>query len=196
MDEALAVYSALERVTEQMQAYYPTWLANRAVAGVPLPAPSNQDYYSALSRPAIDQIMTNSAVAVFISQAKPSTFIEASTPISSTPGQYGTAQITYVEISVLYRLRNFEPPPLWGKTATTHDIVSLRGLLYAGATMDVVRRLAPGGGVITSVYSKESDFAGAVRFSPDGEPIIGAATTVWGFRQDIDVPYCTLPGSP
>lgn len=191
--EALAVFEAIEQVATALQANLPTWIATRGaeVAGLPMTSPGNQDYYFSLSRAAVDRVMQNSAVAVFISQAKPSS-LPSTTTKGSSPTEFGGVQITYLEISIIYRLENCEPISKFGKTLTTHDIMSLRGLLYAAAIMDVMRRFAPdGGSTITSVESKDSDFAGAVRFDPTGEPIIGASTTVWGLRQDIAIPFCT-----
>jgi len=191
--EALAVFEALEQVTAALQANLETWIDTRAaeVTGLPMPAPGASDYYLAMSRADVDRIMQNSSVAVFISQAKPSA-MGSETTKGISPTEFGGVQITYFEVSIVYRLQQTEPIVAFGKTLTTHDVMALRGLLYAGAQMDVVRRFAPNGGsVITSVESKDSDFAGAVRFDPNGEPIIGVSTIVWGFRQDITIPFCT-----
>lgn len=195
--ESAGVWAAIENVSAAMRGNLEASLAEvvasitadpLVVSRLAVPAPSAADYHYSLSRAAIDRIIKNSAVAVFISQAKPSVEVQRRSLIP--PNNQDISQLTYIEVSLVYRLKNGQPFDMFGKTFTTADMMSLRGYVYAGAIMDCVRKFGASGDNVSLVETKDSDFAGAVRFSPDGEPLIGAATVTWGLRQDLSVPLC------
>ena len=195
--ESVAVWKAIEACSVAMRAQFETSV-NAAAAEIisdpealerlPLPTPTAQEYHYALNRSEIDRVIKNSNLAVFIHQGKPSTQLQERSLIP--PNNQDISQLTFIEILIVYRIRNAKPIELLGKTFTPADIMSLRGYIYAGGIMDCVRQFASNGDSISLVQTKDSDFAGAVRFDPTGNPVIGVATVSWGMRQDLSKPLC------
>lgn len=188
--ESIAVVRALDVTRTVLGTYLPTRLAayETAEPGLDVPAPSH--YAMGLSRSAVDEALQNASVACFVFQSRPSEIVREE---SGSATEYPAVQMTYVEVRIVYRSRLQPPyaPASWGSTLTSSDILARRGYYYAAAVNETMRRdlCCNSAGVITSVISKDSDYAGAI-YESDSQKIYGVTTMVYGLRQDIIVPYC------
>ena len=181
--ENLAVELALVRLLDKLQSELATDLATVKPADLKLPAPTAQDYHLGISRPQIERVTTNSDVAIFVWQPQPSSFLDSE---SATPGAYTARQLTYAQILVAYKARPQETYTLFQKDQGAHDIMARRGYRYLAAITSVIRSHLKGGAGIIHL-EKFSDFAGAVRLTADGDPMIGYASALWGFHQAVTV---------
>jgi hypothetical protein len=190
IQESIAVIGALDVVRTVLGDYMPTECAayEAAEVGLELPAPSI--YRMSLSRSAVDEALGNAAVAAFIFQSRPSEIVAES---SGDALHLRGVQLTYVEIRIVYRMRNQAPytPASWGSELTSSDTLARRGYYYAAAVNEVMRTqlCCNSGGIVSEVISKDSDYAGAI-YESDSQKIYAMTTLVYGLRQDILIPYC------
>ena len=191
VQESLAVLTALDVTRTVLGAQMPTkCIVYEAVeAGLELPPP--EVYGLALSRQAVDEALKNASVACFVFQSRPSDVEDPTN--SGTPMYRAGIQTTYIEIRVVYRSKLQRPytPAAWGSKLSSQDILARRGYWYAAAVNDVLRAhlCCDSGGAITSIVSKDSDYAGSI-FETDSTKIYGMATLVYGVRQDTLIPFC------
>jgi len=185
IEEGVAVFEAVGRVIGIMQDHFGDELLRFYDTGIPLPAPTEVDYFLELNEPDPDQAVRNSSVAVFVFQERDSLVedLEAYTPTS-----YVGTQSTFVGIKIVYRLRPAEPYPMLGKVPTVSDIMSARGYLYTAAALATVRKYACDNEIIADI-EKISDHA-VVEFDEDSQPILGIVSLVFRFTQRVEIPTC------
>ena len=183
--EGIAVWSAIERVVEAMQAHYAAELAALSSYGVPLPAPDAGEYFVDLNEPEVESAVKNASVAVIVYQDRDSTTDDRQT---HTPSTNLEVQSTYIGLKIVYRLRPSQPVPMLGKTPTVSDIMATRGYLYSAAAIQTVRKYACDGVAIDDI-EKVADHA-AVEFDEDFQPMLGVVTLAWRFTQHVAVSTC------
>ena len=180
--EEIALEEALVLALTQISSYFEDALTTLARPGIRTPVPDSQNYYLGISIAQVERIMTNANVAVFAFPASPPDEIEPNSG-SSTTSQ--VRQIVYVQILVAYRLGMYEPnTELFGKKLSTSDHMSLRGFRYNAAINRIMRTKMLNGAGIIGIDGSDI-LPGETRLTEEGEPLIGFASTLWGFEQIV-----------
>jgi hypothetical protein len=179
--EEIALEEALVLALTQISSYFEDALTTLARPGIRTPVPDPQNYYLGISIAQVERIMTNANVAVFAFPASPPDEIEPNSGASTTSQ---VLQIVYVQILVAYRLGLYESIELFGKKLAASDVMSLRGFRYNAAINRIMRTKMLNGAGIIGIDGSDI-LPGETRLTEEGEPLIGFASTLWGFKQIV-----------
>lgn len=175
-DTATARREAIERIIEVLQQEYSTELGNIQDTNLPLPSPSDSDYYAFYWQRGRQEQLENSEVACYVAPNGPRQLVtQGARQQAPNSGTYEQRELP-VLVAVMFIHAFHEPVSINGRSLTTFEVADLRAERYAGALDETIRKYAWNGDAgILSVEMSDDD---AIIFdSETDDPLIGVAMT-------------------
>jgi hypothetical protein len=191
----IATVTAIERVITVLQTNLPqailTLQTDLGLEALKMPAPALDAYSPTTTIERSDQARRNHPAYVWVYQTGPSTPVAGPTSnLMNAPSVHGQKRALGVGVSLVFGVALQEPFTRIQKTLNSRDVMAYRAFLYASAIETVVRQFACCGQAAILDVAIDSDFAGAVTYQPDGEPIEGTSTVTFKLLQETLITRC------